>query len=118
MTNINQRIVKFFIPIARSVLGNTNVYADLQPLGTSFPSIVFTFVGERIIPVYQGPMRDIVSMRYDLRAKTNTQLYELDSDLRSRLLRSGRAVTDSGAVDIYDNEFSVHRRVRTLGFRL
>ena len=118
MANVNQRVTDFFIPIARDVIGNNNVFANRQPLDTGFPSIVFTFVGENIVPVYGGPMRDVIAMRYDLRAQAVADLYELDSNLRSRLLRSGRMITDSGAVDIYDDEFSVHRRVRTLGFRL
>ena len=86
MANVNQRVTDFFIPIARDVIGNNNVFANRQPLETGFPSIVFTFVGESIVPVYGGPM--------------------ISAELRPELCR------------YHDDEFSVHRRVRTLGFRL
>ena len=106
----------------RNLIRANQVFPGVQiPRGGNelkFPSIVYGGVGEGTVDTYQSNFIATISIRYDIRAKTMREVYELDSRLREALQATHRVSIDAGAIDLYDDEFSVHRRARTVTMRI
>ena len=113
--------VSRFVQIAKDTLENDFVFSGLQRSlsdgDLEFPSIVFVIVGEGTVDSYSGSYADTTIIRYDIRAKDSAKLYELDADLTQALRSNGLVITDSGAVDLFEDALGVYRRSRTITTR-
>ena len=122
MASKSELAVREFMKAAKVVLGSNRVFNSIQrPLSggdLEFPSLVFLIVGEGIVDTYGANHTDTTFIRYDLRADDPCELYDLDARLGHQLHLARLVVTDSGAIDSFEDALGVYRRIRTITVRV
>ena len=111
--------------VAKAVLGSSEHVRDVSPVIQKsepgqpplFPSVVYFALGLEDLSSFEGPTQRAEAVRIESRAKMYKDALAMDRDILQRLRAGGRLRSLGALIDEWDEEFEIHRRVRTVLIR-
>ena len=115
----------YLIEKAEEVLGSDDVYAVVQAQRRKaagghelrFPAVVVSAVGHDTLTTLDGPFETATVLRFDVRGKAQNEVRRLSAAIVAALRAGGRLRSLLSLTDLYDDELSIHRRVRSVMVR-